>query len=185
MDRRWWRVAGGSLFPLILIVLLVWLASKTLLPNRDEPQAIAYSELIARVRERPESVRSVVFIPKTQRIEATLADGRVVRTHYPTDPSQAEFQRTLEREGIRFDSKGSGDSAWWNILTYLLPFLLFFGFWIFLLSQVQGGRRPGGLWRRSEVDERELEADPELREAYRRFREAEEHLERVRARKRA
>ncbi len=40
---------------------------------------------------------------------------------------------------IPFDSKGTGDSAWWSILTYLLPFLLFFGFWIFLMNQVQGG----------------------------------------------
>ncbi len=38
-----------------------------------------------------------------------------------------------------FDSKGTGEYAWWSILTYLLPFVLFFGFWIFLMNQVQGG----------------------------------------------
>jgi cell division protease FtsH len=32
-----------------------------------------------------------------------------------------------------------GSSAWWSILTGLLPFVLLFGFWIFLMNQVQGG----------------------------------------------
>ena len=38
-----------------------------------------------------------------------------------------------------FDSKGVGSSPWWSILTSLLPFVLLFGFWIFLMNQVQGG----------------------------------------------
>jgi cell division protease FtsH len=28
---------------------------------------------------------------------------------------------------------------WWPYLTYLLPFLLIFGFWIFMLRQMQSG----------------------------------------------
>ncbi len=38
-----------------------------------------------------------------------------------------------------YDSKGTGQSGWWSILTYLLPFVLFFAFWIFLMNQMQGG----------------------------------------------
>src|SRR5258706_11357344 len=40
---------------------------------------------------------------------------------------------------VTFDSKGVGSSPWWSILTSLLPFVLLFGFWIFLMNQVQGG----------------------------------------------
>ena len=40
---------------------------------------------------------------------------------------------------VPFDSKGTGGSPWWSILTSLLPFVLLFGFWIFLMNQVQGG----------------------------------------------
>ena len=40
---------------------------------------------------------------------------------------------------VNFDSKGVGSSPWWSILTSLLPFVLLFGFWIFLMNQVQGG----------------------------------------------
>jgi cell division protease FtsH len=38
-----------------------------------------------------------------------------------------------------FNAKGVGSSPWWSILSSLLPFVLLFGFWIFLMNQVQGG----------------------------------------------
>jgi hypothetical protein len=40
------------LFPLIVIVLLVYLASQTLLPTRGEDR-IAYSDLIAKAEDSP------------------------------------------------------------------------------------------------------------------------------------
>ena len=49
------------------------------------------------------------------------------------------FQR-LESSDVPFDSKGTSDSAWWSILAYLLPFVLFFSFWIFLMRQIQSRR---------------------------------------------
>jgi len=132
------RFFRSALFPLLIIVLLVWLASQTLLPNRDERQKIAYSELITAVETSPSDVKELIFAPKSKSIEATL-DGKKVKTNYPSDESQAAFQQQLEEAKVPFDSKGTGNSAWWSFLTYLLPFVLFFGFWIFLMNQVQGG----------------------------------------------
>ncbi|TMD29575.1 MAG: ATP-dependent zinc metalloprotease FtsH [Chloroflexi bacterium] len=45
----------------------------------------------------------------------------------------------MQDHHVLFDSKGTGSSPWWSILTSLLPFVLLFGFWIFLMNQVQGG----------------------------------------------
>jgi cell division protease FtsH len=132
------RFFRSALFPLILIVLLVYLASQTLLPNRDERKKIAYSQLIEAVDDEPTSVGDLVFNPKGRSIEATVG-GTKVKTNYPSDESQRDFQRLLEDKEVAFDSKGTGESAWWSFLTYLLPFVLFFGFWIFLMNQVQGG----------------------------------------------
>ncbi|MBA2614994.1 MAG: ATP-dependent zinc metalloprotease FtsH, partial [Actinobacteria bacterium] len=131
------RFFRSALFPLILIVLLVYLASQTLLPNRDERQKIAYSELIARVDEDPTAVRELVFTPKSRSIEAKIG-STPIKTNYPSDQSQAALQEKLESRDVAFDSKGTGNSRW-SFLTYLLPFVLFFGFWIFLMNQVQGG----------------------------------------------
>jgi ATP-dependent Zn protease len=80
-------------------------------------------------------------VPKSRKIRVTLADGSTVESNYPTDASQLEFQHLLQDRNIHFDSRGTSDSAWWSILTYLLPFVLFFGFWIFLTRRVQSGKR--------------------------------------------
>jgi cell division protease FtsH len=134
------RFFRSALFPLIVIVLLVFLASRTLLPGgSNDTQKMTYSQLIERVQESPETIQSVTFVPKSREIQATLSDEKKVKVNYPSDESQIEFQNELQTHGVAFDSKGTGDSAWWSILTYLLPFLLFFGFWIFLMNQVQGG----------------------------------------------
>jgi cell division protease FtsH len=128
-------------FPLIVVVLLVYLASQTLLPSNDPATRIDYSDFVARVDSSPQSIRKVTFFPKGHRIEAELINGQTLRTNYTTDASEYALEQKLASSHIRFASKGTGDSAWWSILTYLLPFGLFFGFWIFLMSQVQGRKR--------------------------------------------
>ncbi len=136
------RFFRSALFPLIVIVLLVFLASRTLLPGgSSDTQKMTYSGLIQLVQDNPGSIKNVLFVPKSREIQADLSNGKSVKVNYPTDQSQFDFQEMLQDSStpIPFDSKGTGDSAWWNILTYLLPFLLFFGFWIFLMNQVQGG----------------------------------------------
>jgi cell division protease FtsH len=134
------RFFRSALFPLIVIVLLVYLASQTFLPGRsEESKKITYSQLIELVDTSPESIESILFVPKGRAIEAKLTGGEKFKVNYPSDESQLTFQERLEEKNVAFDSKGTGDSAWWSILTYLLPFVLFFGFWIFLMNQVQGG----------------------------------------------
>jgi cell division protease FtsH len=138
------RFFRSALFPLIVIVLLVYLASQTLIPRSDEKTKITYSGLIQQVETNPETFKEpIVFNPKGRSIEATQSgtngEATKYKVNYPSDQAQIEFQNLLEEKGVEFDSKGTGDSAWWSILTYLLPFVLFFGFWIFLMNQVQGG----------------------------------------------
>jgi cell division protease FtsH len=133
------RFFRSALFPLIVIVLLVYLASQTLLPQDEEKQKITYSQLIQQVEGTPDDFQQVVFSPKGRSIEALKTNGDKLKVNYPSDQSQIEFQNLLEDKGVRFDSKGTGESAWWSFLTYLLPFALFLGFWIFLMNQMQGG----------------------------------------------
>jgi cell division protease FtsH len=133
------RFFRSALFPLIVIVLLVYLASQTLLPRSSDAEKVTYSQLIEQVEQDPTPVQEVLFKPKNREIEATYTTGKKVKVNYPSDQAQIEFQNQLEAKGIEFDSKSIGSSSWWSILTYLLPFLLFFGFWIFLMNQVQGG----------------------------------------------
>jgi cell division protease FtsH len=131
------RFFRSALFPLIIIVLLVYLASQTLLPGRSEQRKMTYSEAIAQVKNG--AVNEVLFTPTRQQINLTLVDGRKVKVNYPTPQSATQFENLLERQNVKFDSKGTGSSAWWSLIINFLPFILLIGFWIFLMNQMQGG----------------------------------------------
>jgi len=133
------RFFRSALFPLIVIVLLVYLASSQLMGGNKNEKKVTYSQLQQRVREDPQSIREVVFGPNKREIKAKLTDDKTLNVHYPSDQSQLDFEKLLQKHNVTYDSKGVGSSAWWSILTGLLPFVLLFGFWIFLMNQVQGG----------------------------------------------
>jgi ATP-dependent Zn protease len=106
------RNAARFIFPLMVVLLLVFLASRTVLSNDSGSNRVEYSELIKRVDSSPDSIRKVTFFPKSRRIEAELVSGGTVNSNYTTDPSQYAFEQKLTDHDVLFDSKGSGDSAW-------------------------------------------------------------------------
>ena len=132
------RFFRSALFPLILIVLLVYLASQTFGNRKEEREKLPYGSLITQVETTPTAVEDVLFNPKNKSIESTIS-GTKFKTNYPSDQSQADFQKILQEKDVAFDSKGTGTNPWWSFLITLLPFLIFFGFWIFLMNQMQGG----------------------------------------------
>ncbi len=131
------RFFRSALFPLIIIVVLVYLASQTLLPGRQEARDMTTSQLIAEVKNG--NVNDVVFTPTKQQITANLVSGEKVKVHYPTPQSGTQFQNLLERQNVKFDSKGTGSSTWWALLINFLPFVILIAFWLFLMNQMQGG----------------------------------------------
>jgi cell division protease FtsH len=131
------RFFRSALFPLIIIVLLVFLASRTLLPGRAEERKATYSDAIGAVKSG--NVQEALFTPTRQQINLTLVGGDKIKVNYPTPQSATQFQNLLERNNINFDSKGTGSSAWWALLINVLPFVILIAFWIFLMNQVQGG----------------------------------------------
>jgi cell division protease FtsH len=135
------RFFRSALFPLIVIVLLVYLASQTLIPKSKAPAKKTYSQLIQKVQDCGSScVQEVVFSPGKRQITAQIiGEDKKWKVNYPSDQSQIAFQTLLQKKNVTFDSKGVGSNPWWSILTSLLPFVLLFGFWIFLMNQVQGG----------------------------------------------
>jgi cell division protease FtsH len=131
------RFFRSALFPLIVIVLLVYLASQTLIPRRNDERKLTTSELIQQTKDG--NVEEVTFNPNRHQIAATLSTGQKVKVYYATDQAQFDYQKILQDENVKFDSKGVGSSWWSSLLISLLPFVLLIGFWIFLMNQVQGG----------------------------------------------
>jgi cell division protease FtsH len=135
------RFFRSALFPLIIIVVLAYLAMQTLTGNEKKAEKQTYSQLIQRVQDNPSTIKEVVFDPRKQQITATLngADESKIVVNYPSAESQVLFEQKLEASDVTYDSKGTGGSPWWSLLTALLPFIILIAFWIFLMNQVQGG----------------------------------------------
>ncbi len=139
------RFFRSALFPLVIIAALVWLALQTLGGHSQPSSKLTLSQVQASIDAcSPKdpgtcAFREIVFNPNKQALNYTLADGKKGSVHYPGDQSAANLQTEMSAHGVQFDSKGTGGSPWWSILTSLLPFVLLFGFWIFLMNQVQGG----------------------------------------------
>jgi cell division protease FtsH len=135
------RFFRSAFFPLIVIVLLVWLASQTLMAKKTHTRAETYYSLQQLVAQHPEQINEVVFNPGKRSITATETDPAKTKitVHYPSDQSALQFQNLLDRYHVNYDSKGVGGFSWTALIGSFLPFLLLIGFWIFLMNQVQGG----------------------------------------------
>src|SRR4051812_2390531 len=103
------RFFRSAFFPLIVIVLLVWLASQTLIPKHDNTRPdVTYSSLRQTITQNPEDVQKVVFTPSKRQIGVTFAGGKTANVHYPTDQSELDFEKLLQQKGVSYDSKGVG-----------------------------------------------------------------------------
>jgi cell division protease FtsH len=134
------RFFRSAFFPLIVIVLLVWLASQTLIPKSHHTRKETFSSLYQEVQTDPGMFKKVEFNPSHRSITATYqSDNATATVHYATDQLATQFANALDKNGIVYDSKGTGGFSWTALIGSFLPFLLLIGFWIFLMNQVQGG----------------------------------------------
>ncbi len=139
------RFFRSALFPLVIIAALVWLAITTLGHSGSASTSKSFSQLYSKAQNNPRQISSVTFDPSKQEITAKVETATWV-AHYASDQDQHSLQQVLQTAissgkapNLVYSSKGIGSSPWWSILSSLLPFVLLFGFWIFLMNQVQGG----------------------------------------------
>ena len=132
------RFFRSALFPLIIIAALVWLALQTLGGSGQKTTAWTTSQAYQQIRDNPQQISAVTIDPNKQSLQLVVGDKKY-SVHYATPQSEAAIEQVMLKKNVDFNSKGVGSSPWWSILTSLLPFVLLFGFWIFLMNQVQGG----------------------------------------------
>ncbi len=138
------RLFRSALVPLVAIVLVVWLASNTLMSKSRATVSTlgTYSALINYVRDgKKPALYEVVFDPSKRAVTATVGSksGATATVHYPSDQSALELQNLLEQHNITYDSKGVSGFSWTSVIASFLPILLLIGFWIFLMNRMQGG----------------------------------------------
>ncbi|MFA4964436.1 MAG: ATP-dependent zinc metalloprotease FtsH [Thermoleophilia bacterium] len=140
------RFIRSALFP-ILIVIIVAMFIEWVIQGKDSSTAKRYSysgPAPSFVNDfESDRVVSVVMNTKDQNLQVTLetkdANGDPVKyeVNYPDTGETSKLIAT--RPAVKLDTK-SPKSPWWTgALTFILPFVLIIGFWIFIMNQMQGG----------------------------------------------
>src|ERR1700691_5619682 len=131
------RFFKSAAFPILIVVVLAFFASKLISPSSSGGPARSYSKLVTQEIPNKE-VKSVLFKTKGNVLEVTPKNGEKYETGY-IEQTVPELTRELRAAGAEVNTESEKSSALLGLLTYILPFALFLGFWIFLMNQVQGG----------------------------------------------
>jgi cell division protease FtsH len=132
--RRFFRSAA---FPILIVVVLAFFAQRLISPGSGH-ETPDYNDFVSRVDNN--QIESVTWNTKDNTLNVKQTDGTTYDEAYPdSDAAQAQLLNTLQQHNVKTEIKGKGGSSLLSLLTYILPFLLFFAFWIFLMNQMQGG----------------------------------------------
>jgi cell division protease FtsH len=130
--KRFFRSAW---FPILIVLVLAFFAQH-LISSGDKSTTPSYNEFLGQVDSK--QISEVKINTKDNTLDVTQTDGKDYSTGYPNNTEQDLINR-LTRNDVKTEVKGTGGGGILSLLTYILPFLLFFGFWIFLMNQMQGG----------------------------------------------
>jgi cell division protease FtsH len=131
------RFFKSAAFPILIVVVLAFFAQKLIGSSNHGPN-YTFGNLLTQLDNK--DVKSLSLDQKSNSADVTLTNGQKYTVGYPDSyaPQLINNARTnVPAQGFNVQSKSS--NGWLSLLTYILPFVIFIGFWIFLMNQVQGG----------------------------------------------
>src|ERR671927_363610 len=134
------RFFKSAAFPILIVVVLAFFAQKLISPDTQE-QPPTYGDFISQLGEG--QVKNVAMKTKDNTLTVALRNGQQYETGYPPEAADRLDSRLAAAKDTGalqdYNIEGTKSNGWLSLLTYVLPFLIFIGFWIFLMNQVQGG----------------------------------------------
>jgi cell division protease FtsH len=134
------KFSKSAAFPILIVVILAFFASQ-LISGPNQKKDPGFGKFTQQLKAG--DIKTVEMRNRTNELQVTLDDKTQYRVGFATDYGDTLTKDLLKAEqgGLiqQFDIKGTRTNGWLQMLTYVLPFLLFIGFWIFLMNQMQGG----------------------------------------------
>jgi cell division protease FtsH len=132
------RFFKSAAFPILIVVVLAFFASK-LVDNNSGAKIPNFGETIQAINNG--GVSSVTLNQKDNSMNVVLSpSGQKYSVGYPNGYVQTIINDVAKKEGYQaVQVNDTASNGWISLLTYLLPFVIFIGFWLFLMNQVQGG----------------------------------------------
>ncbi len=132
----------SAAFPILIVVVLAFFAQKLIGTTNKQP-TYTFGTLVQQLQTG--QVKSLSMHVSDNTVNLTTVSGQHSTVGYPDQYAPTlinEVQKDIQSGGLQandFNIIGKQSSGWLSLLTYLLPFVIFIGFWIFLMNQVQGG----------------------------------------------
>jgi cell division protease FtsH len=134
------RFFKSAAFPILIVVVLAFFAQK-LIGNSGTTHNYTFGQLVSQLDNK--EVKSISLDQKNNSANVTLLPefgGYKYSVGYPDSYAPYLINDAIKNDGpSALNVQDKSSSGWLSLLTYLLPFVIFIGFWIFLMNQVQGG----------------------------------------------
>ena len=136
-----------AILALILLVLWGWSAMRdTDRGFRGVDTSVALTELnkknveFVQIDDREQTLR--ITLKESIKVDDKGATAEKISAKYPSDGSDFVFE-SVRASGAGYQTNVSQDSVLWSILVFLLPMIILFGLFFFVMSRMQGGGRGG------------------------------------------
>ena len=136
------RFFKSAAFPIVVVVVLAFFAQKMIIDNSSSKQANTWNEFTQAANSGKVQYLKTNLGDNSLKYSVTKADGsQTVTIGIPSTSlmDQAISAAEANNANVVVDGTPTSGSPWWSILVTILPFVLFFAFWIFLMNQMQGG----------------------------------------------
>jgi cell division protease FtsH len=132
------RFFKSAAFPILIVVLVAFLATRLIPSGTNSTKTHTYQTLVS--TDIPSgNVEKVDIKQKGNVVEVKLKQPKETYEVGYVDQAAPQLISQLEKGKVPFNVDTNKSSVLLGILTYIIPFVLFLGFWIFLMNQVQGG----------------------------------------------
>jgi cell division protease FtsH len=136
------RFFKSAAFPIVVVVVLAFFAQKMIIDNSSSKQANTWNEFTQAANSGKVQYLKTNLGDNSLKYSTTKADGsQTVTIGIPSTSlmDQSISAAEANNANVVVDGTPTSGSPWWSILVTILPFVLFFAFWIFLMNQMQGG----------------------------------------------
>ena len=135
------RFFKSAAFPILIVIVLAFFASKLISSSSDKDKP-DFQQFYGQLNNG--EIQSATLQPKDLSLKYTLKGGEKYEIGVPGDTYASVLTTRLlkaadENQLETFYTKPARSSVLLSMLTYVLPFILFIGLWIFLMNSVQGG----------------------------------------------
>ncbi|MGI9117876.1 MAG: ATP-dependent zinc metalloprotease FtsH, partial [Gaiellales bacterium] len=136
------RIFKNAVFPILVVILLAFLAQRLLLSsNSSDAPPKNWSTLLGDLKSGDVTALDQNVSSNNVKVTLKPVNGQAAQSYTVGIPGDEAWNQVYDanKDSVQVTGNEVGGSSWVSLLVNILPFVLFLGFWLFLMNQMQGG----------------------------------------------